>query len=627
VEATGRRPGTDGAAAPAGGTSGQRRPGGGDREREEVFGPDVERLYQPRLDVAVLSRLLAYARPYRKRIAGAVALLLVLSGAELLFPLLTGWAIDGPIARGDPRGLGALSLLYLGLLLAVFALRWTQLVLTQATGQRIVTDLRNHLFAHLQRLDLRYFERNPVGRIMTRLTGDVEALNELFTSGIVSIFGDLLTLVGITIALLVLNWRLGLVTLLVVPILLAVTLVFRAKVRTAYSLIRVRIAAINAFLQENIAGISLVQLFRREEIHRRRFDRLNVDHRDAFLRSVLYYSVYFPVVELLESLALALILWYGGGEMIRGALTLGALVMFIQYSERFFRPIRDLSERYNILQGAMASSERIFDLLDTAPRIFSPEGGHAPEPGGRTAGSVQFRDVRFSYVPGQEVLKGISFSVRPGESVALVGHTGAGKTTISSLLCRFHDVDAGTILVDGVDLREWDLAALRRRVGLVAQDVFLWSGGIRLNVALRGGRPEERVGEAIRLVGADSLHERDWDTALGERGAHLSIGERQLVSFARALAADPPILVLDEATSSVDTETEQRIREALRVLLRGRTSIIIAHRLSTIRYVDRILVLHRGKLVEEGTHEDLLRRGGIYARYYELEYRAQEVGV
>jgi ATP-binding cassette subfamily B protein len=607
----------------------------------------VERLYQPKVDRVVLGRLLQYARPYRARLLLAVGLLLAVSGAELLFPLLTRSAIDDCIRLRDLRGLGRLSLAYLGLLLAVFGVRYWQMVLMQATGQRITTDLRAGLFAHLQTLDARYFERHPVGRIMTRLTGDVETLNELFTSGLVAIFGDLITLAGIAGVLVWLHPGLALAALSVVPPLLVVTLIFRAKVRTAYALIRVRIAAINAFLQESLAGISLVQLFHREKLRAEEFGVLNAGHRDAFLRSVFYYSIYFPVVELLEAAALALILWYGGGAALREAITLGSLVAFIQYSERFFRPIRDLSERYNILQGAMASSDRIFDLLDTKPAIVSPARTEVASPiasgaGGPLPPAVEFRNVHFAYVSGEEVLQALSFSVARGESVALVGHTGAGKTTVSSLLARFYDVAAGSILVEGRDVRDWQPAELRRHVGMVPQEVMLWTGGVRLNVALRAGRPPERVEEAIRITGLSGLLRRFGEEggasgecegapgafrpSVGERGTQLSSGERQLIAIARALAADPPILVLDEATSNVDTETEQRIRAALRELLHGRTSLVIAHRLSTIRHVDRILVLHHGRLVEEGRHEELLRRGGIYARYYELEYRGQEVG-
>ena len=606
-------------------------------------GPEVERLYQPKLDRVVLGRLLAFARPYRGRLVAGGLLLLQISARAHAVTHQTRPAIDQHIASGDLGGLGRLSLLYLALLAAVFVVRYLQMTLMQATGQRITTDLRNALFRHLQRLDAGYYEKNPVGRIMTRLTGDIETLNDLFTSGLVSIFGDIITLFGIAGILFWLNPSLALVTLTVVPLLLVVTLLFRARVRAAYALIRVRIAAINAFLQESFTGISLVHLFHRESIHERKFAKLNAGHRDAFLKSVFYYSVYFPVVEILEAAALALILWRGGGAALEQAITLGSLVAFIQYSERFFRPIRDLSERYNILQGAMASSERILDLLDTQPRIVSSESRSTPPhpvaslranevpatPGPPTVPAVEFRDVRFSYLPGEEVLKGLSFRVGSGEAVALVGHTGAGKSTIAHLLTRTYDVDAGSILVDGRDLRDWNLNELRRRVGIVPQEVFLWSGGIRLNIALRGGRSEERIEEAIRVAGLSPLIgrlEAGQNRGVGERGAQLSSGERQLVSFARALAADPPVLVLDEATSNVDTETEQQVRAAVIALLRGRTSIVIAHRLSTIRHVQRILVLHRGRLVEEGTHDELLRVGGIYARYFELEYRGQENG-
>jgi len=641
-------------ADPAGaGQRGKGAPGAGperpqartpDGEPDPHAGPEVERLYQPKLDRVVLGRLLRYARPYRARLALSVLLLLAVAAGELLFPLLTRRGIDDHIRTGDLPGLAHLSLFYLGLLLVVFVLRYVQTVLMQATGQRITTDLRASLFSHLQTLDQGYFEKQPVGRIMTRLTGDVETLNELFTSGLVSIFGDLITLFGIAGILFWLDPRLAVIALLVVPPLLVVTLIFRAKVRAAYALIRVRIAALNAFLQETLAGIALVQLFQRERVQNRKFEALNAAHRDAFLRSVTYYSIYFPVVELLESVAIALILWAGGIASLHGALTLGSLVAFIQYSERFFRPIRDLSERYNILQGAMASSERIFELLDTKPRIVPP----APEreaallaPSADPASpAIEFRDVRFGYVAGEEVLQGLSFTVGRGESVALVGHTGAGKSTVASLLLRFHDVHGGTVLVEGRDVREWDPGALRRRAALVPQEVFLWSGGLRLNVELRGGRPAEAVDRALRVTGLQGLARRFQEedapipagppspaggAGVGERGARVSAGERQLIAIARALAADPPILILDEATANVDTETEQRIRTALRELLRGRTSLIIAHRLSTIRHADRILVLHRGRLAEEGTHDALLRRGGIYARYYELEYRGQEV--
>ena len=586
-------------------------------------GFEEEQLQKAKLDHALMGRLIRYVSPYKGVLALGVLTLLAVSLLELAFPLLIKRAIDGHIQPGDLNGLVGISIVYLALLIVVFGLRYAQLYLTQLLGQRIMHDLRMQIFRHVQSLHIGYFDRNPVGRVMTRLTSDVEVLNQMFTSGVVSVFGDIVTLLGIMGILFYLNWKLALVTMLVVPLLFIASMIFRTKVRHAFAMVRIKVAAINAFLQENIAGISLVQLFNRQAIHHRTFDRLNGEHRDAYLQSVFYFSVFYPTVEFLESFAVALILWYGGGQIIQNALTLGALVAFIQYSERFFRPIRDLSERYNILQSAMASSERIFELLDTAPRIASPAQPQAA-PGPK--GQVEFRDVHFEYLPDEPILRGIRFTVQPGESVALVGHTGAGKTTISNLITRFYDVKDGAVCLDGLDVRQWDLPELRRQVAIVQQDVFLWSGGLKLNVGLRGGLPQERILDALQTVGATSLLERfsGGDLEVGERGNQLSVGERQLVAFARALAFDPPVLILDEATSSVDTETEQKIRKALEVLLSHRTSLVIAHRLSTIRHVDRILVLHQGRLAEEGTHEELLAAGGLYSKYYELEYRPQE---
>jgi len=584
-----------------------------------------EQVPTPGLDSSLFKRLLRYVSPYRGLMATATLVLLVVAAIDLSFPLLIKRGIDRYIAGGNLDGLWGLCGVYLGLLIANFFLRYLQLYLTGQLGQRIMHDLRTEIFSHVQKLHLSYFDRHPVGQIMTRLTGDVEVLNQLFTSGMVSIFGDLLTLIGITAILFYLNPALAGVTLIVVPLLFIASMIFRAKVRRAFAEVRIKVAAINAFLQENISGITLVQLFGRESIHQEHFDRLNADHRDAYLRTVLYYSLFFPVVHLLESVAVALILWFGGLRVLEGPLTIGALVAFIQYSERFFRPIRDLSERYNILQGAMASSDRIFELLDTEPEIVSPE--HPQSPPGPT-GEVVFDQVRFGYLPDEEILRGISFRIKPGESVAIVGPTGAGKTTLSHLLSRFYEIESGRVLVDGLDVRSWSLPELRSRIGVVQQESFLWSGGLAQNVGLRQGLDPKTVEEALQIVGADGLLQRikeRGDVDVGERGNQLSVGERQLVTFARAMAYDPPVLILDEATSSVDTETETKIRNALKILLQGRTSLVIAHRLSTIQYVDRILVLHKGQVAEDGTHDELLQLGGLYARYYELEYRKQEV--
>lgn len=580
-------------------------------------------------DARLLRRLLRYLRPYWKQVALAVAVLLGVAALELAGPLLTAYALDHAIPAGDLGLLGLLVAAFAGALVLSFLLEYAQTLLTTWIGQRVMFDLRVELFAHLQRLSLRFFDRNPVGRLMTRVTNDVEALNELFTTGVVTVFGDVFTLVFIFGALLLLDWRLALVTFVVLPFVAAAAFVFRGLIRKAYREIRVRLARINAFLQERLVGMSVVQLFGREPETMRRFERVNREHLDAHLRSITYYALFFAVMEALTSTTLALILWYGGGEVVRGTLTLGTIAAFLQLARRFFRPIQDLSEKYNILQGAMAASERIFGLLDTRPEIEDPaQPQHLPRPG---RGEIEFREVWFRYdepeAPGEDegwVLKGVSFRARPGERVAIVGATGAGKSTIINLLMRFYEPQRGEILFDGVPLDRVPLAELRERIGLVLQDVFLFSADVRSNVRLgREAIDEGRVREAVRRVGAARFVERlprGYDQPLGERGASLSVGERQLISFARALAFDPQVLVLDEATSSVDAELEEQIERALGELMRGRTSLVIAHRLSTVQSADRILVLHHGELREQGTHAELLRRGGLYARLHELQF-------
>ncbi|HEX8695448.1 MAG TPA: ABC transporter ATP-binding protein [Longimicrobium sp.] len=574
-------------------------------------------------DLRLMRRLLSYLRPYRARVALAVALLFAGAALELVGPYLTKVALDSAIPRRDTGLLGTLVGAYVGALVLSFLAEYAQALLTTWLGQRIMFDLRMEVFAHLQRLSLRYFDRNPVGRLMTRVTNDVEALNEAFSSGIVTVFGDVFTVLFIFAAMVRLDWRLALVTFSVLPFVAAAAFVFRGLIRRAYRDIRVRLARINAFLQEHVSGVRVVQLFGREREVRGRFGEINRDHLEAHLRSITYYALFFPVIEVLTAIALALILWYGGGETIQGTMTVGTVAAFLQYTRRFFRPIQDLSEKYNLLQGAMAASERIFELLDTEPEITDPDRPlHLPEPG---RGEIELQGVWFRYDPeGEWVLRGVSFRARPGERVAIVGATGAGKSTIIGLLMRFYEPQRGQILLDGVPIDRVPVAELRARVSLVLQDVFLFSEDVRRNIRLGSDEiGDEAVREAARRVGADPFIARlprGYEQPLGERGTSLSVGERQLVSFARALAFDPLVLVLDEATSSVDSELEARIEEALRELMRGRTSLVIAHRLSTVQGADQILVLHHGEIRERGTHAELLRRGGLYARLYELQF-------
>jgi ATP-binding cassette, subfamily B, multidrug efflux pump len=575
-------------------------------------------------DARLMRRLLAYIKPYRRSAYLAIVCLFAGSGFSIIQPYLTKIAIDRYIRNGNFAGLSQISAIYILTLILVFGLSFSQTWLINLMGQKIMYDLRMQIFGHLQKLDVSFFDKNPVGRLMTRVTTDVDALNELFTSGVISVFEDICTLSGIIILLFVLNFRLALAIFAILPLLVLATLMFKIKVRDSYRKVRTAIARINAFLQENITGSAVVQLFSQQKKQYLRFTLINKDHLDANLESIFYYAIFFPLLEVISALAIALIIWYGGHQVLSGFLTMGTLVAFIQYSDRFFRPISDLSEKYTILQSAMASSERIFKLLDTEPLIVSPATPKSPAV---DKGCIEFRSVNFSYNPGEPVLKDISFKVDPGEKVAVVGATGAGKTTIISLLSRFYDVQEGEILVDGENIKNFDLQGLRKSIGIVLQDVFLFSGTVAENIRLwNQDIADERVKQAAQTVHASQFIQkldRQFSTEVGERGSSLSVGQKQLLAFARALAYDPKILILDEATSSIDTETELLIRDALEKLLAGRTSIIIAHRLSTIQNADRIIVMHHGRIRETGTHQELLRLKGIYWKLYQLQYKDQ----
>jgi len=639
-------------------------------------------------DPHLARRLLRYLRPYRVRATVSVGLVILSSMLEIAGPAIVAVAIDlyvkplqgahvagisqrigaWLVAHGwalDPlSGINLAAGLYLVVLAGGFTVLFTQMVLMNLMGQYIMYDLRKQIFEHLQRLDIQFFDRNPVGRLMTRVTTDVDALNEMFTAGFVSIFGDIFVLAGIVGVLFWMNWRMALVLFSIIPLIILVSAWFRRGARRTYRATRARIAAINAFLQEHISGMATVQLFNREVDEAEKFDGLNARHRDANIESVFYYSIFYPVVELVETIGLALIVWYGGGQVIRGTLSIGTLIAFFQYAQRFYEPISDLSEKYNILQAAMAASERIFKTLDTPPRILDEgtlEIDHFE--------SIEFRNVCFAYnekagardegrgslkagtrdqgrgmkdlgalpsflIPDSSpdspewVLKNVSFTVTRGERVAIVGHTGAGKTTVTALLLRFYEPQSGEILVNGIDIRRYSVTSLRSLFAIVQQDFFLFTGTIAQNISL--GDPKissEVVMEASRRVQADRFIQRlpgAYDSEVRERGAGLSVGEKQLLSFARALAFNPPVLILDEATSSIDTETEVLIQEAIQMLMSGRTSIVIAHRLSTIRSADTILVFHHGEIRERGSHEELMQHEGLYRKLYEIQYRETE---
>ncbi len=626
---------------------------------EEVLG----KAYDSRL----MKRLLTYLRPYRVQVVIALIAIVLKAGADVLGPYLTKVAIDKYLASHteahslldrflSPRpltGIAQIAGIYVGLLLFSFLLEFTQTYIMQWTGQKVMFDLRAQIFRHLQGLHIAFFDRNPVGRLVTRVTTDVDALNEMFTAGVVSIFEDIFVLLGILVIMLNMNWRLALITFAVLPLIFYATSIFRRKVRESYRRIRIAIARINAYLQEHVTGIVVLQLFNREKKSYEQFEKINRTHMDAYKDAIMAHAVYYPVVEVLSATAIACVVWFGGGQVIRNIVSLGVLVAFMQYAQRFFRPIQDLSEKYNILQSAMASSERIFKLLDTSPEIVTPVSPKVAAGSGR----IEFDHVWFAYrtmaqaaeeaaSKGERlktalqgngdlaleydwVLRDVSFTIEPGETVAIVGHTGAGKTTIISLLLRFYDVQKGAILIDGVDIRDMDLNDLRRRYGVVLQDPFLFSGTVADNIRLGSHWIEDQAVEnaAEQVNVADFIRSLPggFSEEVRERGSTLSTGQKQLISFARALAHNPKILILDEATSSVDTETEFRVREALTRMVEGRTSIIIAHRLSTIQRANKIIVMHKGKVREIGSHQQLLANRGIYWKLYQLQYKDQEI--
>jgi len=588
------------------------------QSEEEVLG----KAYDSRL----MKRLLGYIKPYRKYVIMAILMNIVVSALGPLRPYLTKVAVDDYIVKSNYHGLLIISLILFATLLFEAAVQYFLTYYTQYLGQKTIYDLRTQLFKHTQQLALRFFDRTPIGRIVTRATNDVEALSELFSSGIVMIFSDIFNIVWILIFMFFMDIKLSLVTLSVFPVLIYGTFLFRKKARESYRDVRLHLARLNSYMQEHITGMNVIQVFRKERAEMKKFLSINSDYRGANIKSVFYYALFYPGVELLSSIAVGLIIWYGGGEIIRSTLTIGTIFAFLQFTEMFFRPIRDLSEKYNIMQTAMASSERIFKLMDNQTFIKNPDN---PIKLNTVSGEIEFKDVCFAYNDEDYILKNISFKINPGETVAIVGHTGAGKTSIINTLSRFYDIQKGSILLDGIDIKTIDKSDLRRYISVVLQDVFLFSGTIKSNISMNNDDiPFEKIVEAARLVGADKFIEslpRKYDEEVKERGSTLSVGQKQLISFARALAYDPKILVLDEATSSVDTETEILIQRAIEKLLVGRTAIVIAHRLSTIQSADNIIVMHKGEIRETGNHQELLAKRGIYYKLYQLQYKDQEI--
>ncbi|HSD63600.1 MAG TPA: ABC transporter ATP-binding protein [Ignavibacteriaceae bacterium] len=588
------------------------------KSEEEVLGKAY--------DSKLMKRLLGYIKPYRKYVVLAILMNIVVSSLGPLRPYLTKVAVDDYISKSNFKGLLIISLILFGTLLFEATIQFFLTYYTQYLGQKTIYDLRTQLFKHTQKLALRFFDKTPIGRIVTRATNDIEALSELFSSGIVMIFSDIFNIVWILAFMFFMDIKLSLVTLSVFPVLIYGTFLFRKKARESYRDVRLHLARLNSYMQEHITGMNVIQIFRKEKDELKRFLSINSDYRAANIRSVFYYALFYPGVEILSSIAVGLIIWYGGGEIIRNTLTIGTIFAFLQFTEMFFRPIRDLSEKYNIMQTAMASSERIFKLLDNQTFVNDPEHPVKIED---VKGEIEFKDVCFAYNEDEYVLKNISFKINPGETVAIVGHTGAGKTSIINILSRFYDIQNGSILLDGIDIRHIEKRELRRYISIVLQDVFLFSGTIRSNIDMNNENiPLEKVIDAAKLVGADKfidLLPKKYDEEVKERGSTLSVGQKQLISFARALAYDPKILVLDEATSSVDTGTEILIQQAIEKLLVGRTAIVIAHRLSTIQSADKIIVMHKGEIRETGNHQELLAKRGIYYKLYQLQYKDQEI--
>ncbi|OGU36710.1 MAG: antibiotic ABC transporter ATP-binding protein [Ignavibacteria bacterium RIFOXYB2_FULL_35_12] len=577
-------------------------------------------------DARLMKRLLKYVKPYKKYVLFAILLNMVVAVLGPIRPYLTKIAVDDHITNSNYNGLLAISLLLLGSLALQAVIQYFLTYYTQYLGQKTIFDLRMQIFRHVQNLALKFFDKTPIGRLVTRTTNDVESLNELFSSGIVMVFSDVFIIIWILVFMFFMDIPLTLVTLSVLPVLIYGTFLFRKKVRDSYRDVRFHLARLNSYMQEHITGMNIVQIFSKQKDELNRFSKINNDYRDANIKSILYYAVFYPTVEFLSSIAIGLIIWYGGGEIMQKTLTIGVLFAFIQYTEMFFRPIRDLSEKYNIMQTAMASSERIFKLLDNETFIANPAN---PKNLTEVKGEIEFKNVWFAYNENNYILKDVSFKINPGETVAIVGATGAGKTSIINILSRFYDINKGSILIDGIDIREVDKRELRKHISMVLQDVFLFSGTIESNISMSNDSiPLEKIMEAAITVGADKFIDslpKKYNEIVKERGATLSVGQKQLVSFARALAYNPQILILDEATSSVDTETEILIQEAIHKLLVGRTAIVIAHRLSTIQNADNIIVLHKGEIRETGTHQELLAKRGIYYKLYQLQFKDQEI--